>query len=205
MKRFYISVIALMLCVVLVGCGGALTLPEGFTLGTYDGQRYENTFLGLGCNLPEEFTYTPPEELGDMMDIGEDLSEQERNAAYASASTLYLIQANNVEGGGMGVSLENTKADGAEVTSAKEYLSTAKAELPSAMTSMGFSDVTVNEISLSIAGKEYNGLQAKGNMYEETFTQNYICFDKDPYLVIISYGAYDEAAVDTLTNSFYAL
>ena len=140
-----------------------------------------------------------------MNDIAEDADEAARNTAYSEANTIYLMQANNLEGGGIGINLENTKAEGATVTSAKGYLTTAKTELPTAMTQMGFTDVTVSEKTFAFAGGEYNGLQVSGNIYEEKFFQNYICYEVDHYLVIISFGAYGEGVVDSLAEAFYAV
>lgn len=204
MKRFLISLCAVVLCLTLVGCSSS-SLPAHFSMGTTEGLVYENSFIGLGCQLPEGFAFTSAEELEDLNEVTPDMSEDERNTLYSQADTLYLMQANNEEGGGVGINLENTEAKGATVTSAKGYMATAKNELPSAMQSMGFTDVTITENPLTFAGKEYNALQVSGSIYEEKFFQNYICYEVDKYLVIVSYGAYGEDVVKALTEAFYAI
>lgn len=204
MKRFLISFCAAILCVSLVGCGDT-SLPADFSIGTTEGQVYENPFIGLGFTLPDGFTFTSAEELGDLNEVTPEMNEKKRNAAYGNANTLYLMQANNEEGGGVGINLENTKSEGATVTSAKSYMATAKNELPSAMESMGFTDVTVSEAPLTFAGKEYSALQVSGHIYEEAFYQNYICYEADKFLVVVSYGAYGKDVLDTLTEAFYAV
>ena len=55
------------------------TQPEednDFALGTMQGGTYENTYVGYGCTLDENWTYKTAEELQDLSDLTKDLFEQ---------------------------------------------------------------------------------------------------------------------------------
>lgn len=44
-------------------------VPKGFSLGEINGQTYENTFVKIGCRLPEGWEYRPLKELGEEVGI----------------------------------------------------------------------------------------------------------------------------------------
>jgi hypothetical protein len=66
--------------------------PE-FTLGTVEGNVYENTFIGIGCTLGSDWTYYSDEKIREINNAAASLAGEEFRQMMANATVVYDMYA----------------------------------------------------------------------------------------------------------------
>lgn len=68
-------------------------VPKGFSLGEINGQTYENTFVKIGCRLPEDWEYRPLKELAEQIEMDGELQGDALLKAYLEKDVFLVMKA----------------------------------------------------------------------------------------------------------------
>ena len=121
------------------------TVPEttepAFSVGTSSGNRYENTFLGIGCTLDENWTFLTDEQIRENNSAAADMMAEEYQELVSEASVVYDMMANHSNEVDT-VSLNMEKLTGAALLIGEEQYAQLSLEgLEGSLTSMGVENI----------------------------------------------------------------
>lgn len=176
-------------------------------LGVQSGGRYENAFLGIGCELDENWTFGSREELaelaGQTMDMfeDEDLSEQ-----LKSLNLFYDMYAYADEGlVTMNIIIQNLGVLYGTVITEEQLLELSSKDLESQMASAGFSNVQWERRDVEFAGAERVGLYMISEVQGMTYYCQQIYMKQGSYMACVTLASFQEDITPNLTEYFFAL
>lgn len=177
---------------------------DEFSLGTTDGLVYENSFIGLGCTLPGDWTFYSDEEIKQLNNLTADVMGEEYEALMESAQVVYDMYATDATGSSnINVSLEkidNRMLAGVEVGDIYAQNAPLFEEM---YTSMGCSNVKAELITFDIDGEEFAGIYISAEMGGMNLYQKCFGVKCNGYLASIAITAYGEDITDTVLANFY--
>ena len=149
MKRAAGLLLALVLVLSMAACGkkdgDGGDSQSGFQRGTIENGIYTNTFVGIGCQLSDDWTYYTDEQLAELSGVVAESSEEMQKAMEDGKST-YDMFASAMEGlVTINVVYEDLGALYGKLLDEAGYLEIAVPKLEDALTSMGLSNVKVEQ------------------------------------------------------------
>ena len=200
MKKSLAILLAVVMLMGFTACGN----DTAVTRGTINGNVYESTYLGIGCELPEGFTFFSDEEIAQnnsatydkIGDLGEDL---------AAADVIYDMSAGDASGSSVNINIENLGLLGITVKSADEYVDIAVAQAAAPLEELGFTDVDAFKSTITFAGAKHPAVQIVASQSGFTCYQTCVCILVDNHMASVAVGSLDKATHDALLASFYAL
>lgn len=165
------------------------TRVDTFTVGTVNGTSYENAFFGIGCNLGSDWVVSDASAYNPFLDTQGDV-----NTAAANAQQFYDMYAVNGNGDSVEVYAENLTLLMDSVPSLEEYLNLQR------LMYEGNPDLSVADISATISGTTYNGLQVTVN---ETLTDVSYYIPCGNYMLTVRFLGADASLAQQLLPSFY--
>ena len=176
------------------------------SLNNAKGSTYESNFIGIGWNLPEGWTFFDEEQLKQVNNITADLIDDEQiQAALESASLICDMYAMNSSTGDT-INIQLEKLSGlATLYDASSYVDASISSLPSAMQSAGYTNVTIDKITITAAGKELPGLAISASYAGITIYEKLACIKVDNYMVCITTASATESTLDAIFANFYSL
>ena len=126
------------------------TVPEttepAFAVGSSSGNRYENTFLGIGCALDENWTFLSDEQIRENNAAAADMMAEEYQEMVEAADVVYDMMANHQNEVDT-LSLNMEKLSGAaKLVTEEQYAQLSLEGLESSLSSMGIENIQTNVV-----------------------------------------------------------
>lgn len=180
---------------------------EEFQIGTTSGGRYENAFLGIGCQLDENWTFASKEELAQLIGIVADGFDNEEYAEQLkNADMFYDMYALADEGlVTINVIFENMGVLYGTVIDEERYVQIAMENLEEQLTSAGFADIQTETGSVVFAGQERYGLRISGTYQGAPYYCQQVYIKEGSYMAAVSLVSLTQDITATMLEYFYAV
>lgn len=178
---------------------------ENTMLGAVDGAVYENSYLGIGCDLGANWYIYNETELAAVAGITEDmLSDEGILNSLETSGVAFLFYAMQNDGmATVNINMEKTVLAG--LLTADTYIDASLETVETALTSAGMENLVVEKGSISFAGEErpcivIEGVASGIGIYEIVVPIVY-----DSYVACITAATYNSNSCADVLAGFYAL
>lgn len=207
MKRAAGLLLALVLVLSMAACGkkdgDGGDSQSGFQRGTIENGIYTNTFVGIGCQLSDDWTYYTDEQLAELSGVVAESSEEMQKAMEDGKST-YDMFASAMEGlVTINVVYEDLGALYGKLLDEAGYLEIAVPKLEDALTSMGLSNVKVEQTPVQFAGLVREGAVISGEMDGVPMYETLVCIKQEGYMCCVTMCSWTEDITADLVELFY--
>ena len=220
MKRILSVCLLVLLLLSLCACGGngeeqirgeqitnntqpATEGPE-FSLGSTTGVTYESTFIGIGCNLPEGWTFYTDEQIRQLNNTTADVAGEEYQELMEQATVVYDMYAVAADGlSNMSVNLEKISQIQLLVLDLEENLKKIGPTLQETMETMGITDYTYEVGTKTIEGETFTCLNCHGTISDIDMYQTILNIKCNGYLASVTLTTFGENTIDQLLENFY--
>ena len=182
MKKLFAMLMALTILMTMAACGQQTTDEAGGTvdpgavadrdtsgqvdmpaddagtpeLGSVNGGTYTNEFAGIGCTLDETWTFYTEAQIAEINGfLTEGTSDEDMRQLMEENQSVYDMYASSTDGlMTMNVVFQNMGLLFGTTMSAQDYVELSAEQLPDAMGTYGFEDVTASVTTAEFAGAE---------------------------------------------------
>lgn len=174
-----------------------------FQMGEMNGGTYTNTFLGISCQLSEDWTYYSEEQIAEINNlVSESITDEELSEMMENAQTFQDMYAASNDGlATINVVFENMGVLYGTTMDEEEYIQTAAPQLETALTNMGMTDIQSEASTRDFAGQTRQSLRVTGMMGEYPVYEELICIKEGNYMGVITLASY----VEDITGDMAAL
>ena len=225
MKRFGAVLLAAALLVTMSACSGGksirgnvtpvetavpeTTVPEttepAFAVGSSSGNRYENTFLGIGCKLDENWTFLSDEQIRENNAAAADMMADEYQEQVQDADVVYDMMANHQNEVDT-LSLNMEKLSGAaKLVTEEQYAQLSLEGLEGSLSSMGIENIQTSVEQISFAGGTHACIRLEGEYSGVKVYESLVCFKRGGYMALACACTWMEDGTQAILDSFYAL
>lgn len=172
---------------------------EEFQAGSVTGKTYENKSLGLGINLPGDWTFLSAKELAEQNGI-----TYSGSGPVESGNVLY--EAMGISGdktSNIIVNFEDLGAVNGLTMTAESYIDIVLPQLEKSYTDVGMTLVNSGKIDVTIGGKTFKAIKVECDYNGVKVYQNMICVKTGKYMGVIGISGTGANQMDTLLSSFY--
>lgn len=201
-----VTAMLLVLCMVLCLCAcGSKDEEAVVQTGTLEGYKYENKFLGIGCELDESWTYASAEELAQMIGQTAEMFDDDYADKLKDQDMFYDMMAVTEEGlVSINVVIQNVGILYGTALSEEKYLELAEDELEEQLGSAGMENVETARITANFAGAERNGIHISSTIQGVPYYCTQMCIKQGQYIASISLCSFSEDIGAELMAYFYA-
>ena len=176
-----------------------------FAPGAAADGRYTSEFLGIGCDLGEDWTFYTDEQIREANQIsqelvGEELADTLKNASYVTDMIAYGAMSSTVN-----VCVENLGMIYGSVLSEEQYVKIALPTLEEAMNNMGGSDLKIRSGDMAFAGKTHQAIFISLDLNGTTIYETLVCVKKGRHMGVITATGLSEETVNGILETFYPL
>lgn len=164
------------------------TVPEEeaeFELGVTSGGTYENAFIGIGCSLDESWTFFNEEQIqelnGVMLESTDDEAIREQLEQMGNIYDMYALSADGMAT--LVVAMENLGVLYGAVMDEEAYIDATMVNLEDGLASYGYTDITLEKVTVDFAGQERLGIQI------HSYLSGCEIFQKQVYIKVGNYMA----------------
>ena len=180
-----------------------------FGIGTQTGGVYENSFLGIGCALDDNWSIASEEELLELAGIVADgVSDEELADTLRNSNLVYDLYAMADDGlVSINVVMEKLSVLNGAILDEDSYAELSMDGLSDAMVSMGVYDAKITKEVISFAGKDRTAVRVSGNIEdtEASIYETIVCIKQGSYMACVTLCSVLEDITDTLASYFYAV
>ena len=185
------------------------TVPEttepAFAVGSSSGNRYENTFLGIGCALDENWTFLTDEQIRENNAASADMMAEEYQELVADASVVYDMMANHQNEFDT-LSLNMEKLSGAALLiSEEQYAQLSLEGLEGSLSSMGIENIQTKVEEIPFAGGTHTCIRLEGEFSGVKVYESLVCYKRGGYMALACACTWLEDGTQTILDCFYAL
>ena len=175
------------------------------SLGTSSNNVYENSFLGIGCTLDDQWTFASDEEILANNQMTKDMIGEEYKEVLESAAVINDMLATHSNGmNTVNINLEKLPLTGLAITE-EQYCQASSANLESALANMGLEISSVQVSSLEFAGKEHACIKVEGSYSGVKVYETLVAFKQGSYISCITACSWYEDTTLEILSAFYAL
>lgn len=216
MKRLFAFALAILMVVSLAACGkdNNSTVPStdpssdpsatesNVSLGTTTGQTYYNEFLGLGCTIPDDWTFYTEEQILEMNNLALGLIDSEIAQQIKNATIIYDMTAVNSD------SLQNININMEKLNSialaygVENLLSRQIDSVKTVYQNAGYTNINITTTKVTVDGQEFHALKTTAKLQGYSTNAVVFSFIKDNYMANIAITCVKENAVDEILSWF---
>ena len=183
--------------------------PE-FSIGVNTGNKWENSYIGLGCKLSDEFTFYNDEQIEElnrntMANLGESLGEDYLESIKDLDFFYDMYVTTEDASSTINVMIENHTALELVGFDAKKTLEQNLPSLKTSYEGMGYENVQVSLTSVTLAGKAFPAAKLTAEFNGLTATAYSAMGRVGNHLYSIAIFSFDPIKLEELVNSFYAV
>lgn len=177
---------------------------KAFSMGKIDGCVYESEFIGIGCELEDEWAFMSDEEIKELNNITADVAGEEYEELMEDAELIYdmyAIGGNQLDS--INVNLE--KYDKATLDSLviEDALENTIPILEESFGNIGYTDIETYLDKINIEEEEFTCLYLTGEIEGVRIYQKVFPIKCNGYLANVTITTYGEDNVDSLAERFY--
>lgn len=174
--------------------------------GNLVGGRYENEFLGIGCELDDNWVYATQEELAEMIGQTAEMFDEESAEQLKKADMFYDMLAASEDGlVSINVVIQNLGVLYGAVLSEEEYVELSTENLEAQLGSAGFTDISWEQITPDFAGQQRTGLHISSKIQGNDYYTTQVYIKAGSYMAVISFSSFAEDIGEELMANFFAL
>ncbi len=178
---------------------------EQVAMGSSQGGKYENKFLGIGCQLDENWTFMTDEEIREQNQLTSDVLGEEYQQQLENATVIYDMMATHSNGTST-VNVNMEKLSGAaNLLSEKAYVEGSTDALKKALEDAGMENVQLKGVELTFAGEKHYGVQIEGEFSGIKCYEALACVKRGGYMACITACTWQEDGTQAILDSFYAV
>lgn len=213
MKRVLSVILIMLLCLTFAGCGddvkGTVKNKKQnavFKSGKTDGMVYENTFLGVGCELPSGWTFYTDKQIEELNKAVAENADQQFADDLEKVDIIYDMSAYSGDGSAViGVTLEKYTEKKIKELDMDTYCNNTIRAFRDSYDKNGFTNHEGTVITANIGDKEYKGINVwVSNGVSKVYTKS-VFIKKGKYVACIFANAKSQDTVDNLIKEFYLL
>lgn len=219
MKRLSAILLSLIFLFSLTGAGSPIlggdpepTSAPGFvtdalfSLGTINGDVYENPYIGYGCKL-EGWTYADAEYIATINNISGTIISSDALEALRNSGTFTDMMANSPDGNlSVNVQYQNIEKTYGPALAAyplDKFLELVAPNMAPVLEQSGFQDVQVEAGTVLLGGVEHPGLILTSKFTGIPCYQKEACIRTEEYLIFVTVSSFYEDKTDELLTYFY--
>ena len=175
-----------------------------FSMGEIDGLVYENEFIGIGCELEDEWSFMSDEEIKELNNITADVAGEEYEELLEDAELIYdmyAIGGNQLDS--INVNLEKYDKVTLDSLVVEDALENTIPILEKSFGNMGYTDIETYLDKINIAEEEFTCLYLTGEIEGVRIYQKVFPIKCNGYLANVTITTYEEDRVDSLAERFY--
>ena len=177
---------------------------QEFSLGSNDGAKYESKFLGLGCTLPEGWTFYDDAKIRELNKSTMDLAGDEYAELMKDAQVVYDMFASDAQGvNNVNVALEKVDRLQLAALDIKKNYDNLVPTLKQSFENMGYTDIQYEIAEVTVDGKKYPALNFTAKIGDAVMYQTSISKKCNGYLASIAITTYNENTVSDILGKFY--
>lgn len=177
------------------------------TLGSVEGDVYENESLGYGCKLTG-WEYASSEDLAAENEWATDNVDEELQELIANSDTfmdMFAEYSDDESYMNVNVNVENMNLVSQALLDEQDYVDAAYPQMEEALVQAGFSNIQVEKITVNIGGDEHPGMMITSEYQGIPVFQKQACVKCGEYMASITASAYNEDVTDNIFALFYKL
>lgn len=175
-----------------------------FSQGSLKGTKYENEFIGIGVEIPNDWSFYSDEQMKELNKLTEDYYSEEAKEAIKNADVIYDMFAANADGSNnINIVLEkHTVLKIAAMDLEKEVPKTFDA-MKQTYENMGADSFEAEMDDIEIENEEFTSAKYATVISGVTLYQRQIFIKCGKYLATVTVTATSEAELENLSESFY--
>ena len=204
MKRCLIIILSAIMLISLPACSSAPE-PE-FTLGAVNGSVYENPFIGIGCDLGEEWTYYSDEQIREQNNAAANLAGDEYKQMMLNATIVYdmfAVHTNQINT--IVVNLERLSSIQLAALDYESYFEDAVPAIKGSLGNMGFVNITHSIGSVRIGSTDLPCLDVVSEIGEFKMYQTIVAIKCNGYLACVTFSGDSSDAIASALECFYLI
>ena len=174
-------------------------------MGSSSGNRYENTFLGIGCKLDENWTFLSDEQIRENNTAAAGMMADEYQKQVQDADVVYDMMANHQNEVDT-LSLNMEKLSGAaKLVTEEQYAQLSLEGLEGSLSSMGIENIQTSVEQISFAGGTHACIRVEGEYSGVKVYESLVCYKRGGYMALACACTWLEDGTQTILDCFYAL
>lgn len=179
---------------------------EKFAFGVQENNVYENEFLGIGCELDDEWTFYTEEEIQELNNLTMDLYDSDAIDYVLENNMTVIDMMAMTDLGTKNINITLTDLEKVGFSDNKEaYLSMGISSMASLLEDAGAEDVEVIESEMEFIGETCTCVEVKQTMYGVEMHQLSVYFFRGNYAVNVVVTSTVEGEAKELLEAFYEL
>ncbi len=182
----------------------AETEEAEFSFGEVNASKYENKFIGIGCNLDSEWSFYDDDQIKEMNNIALDAVDEDVADLIDNADLIYDMYAVHSDGmSNINVNLENVGTATLAALDLAENLDKTKSIIQDSFENMGYEDVSIESTTVEIDGQEFDGLVNHASISGMDMYQVLFCNKCGKYISTVTVTTFGEDTTQQVLDSFY--
>lgn len=173
-------------------------------LGTQDGYRYENSSLGISCDLDENWYIFSEAELAALVGLTADaINDEAISNLLENSGAAYLFYAQQLDPSStksINIVLENTGLMGMLLTE-DSYIDLSMTNLKAALEASGITELVIEKAKVQFAGEEHSSISITGKIGDQAIYEQVIPLvfkDRVACITIATFGT--DARADVIAT-----
>lgn len=195
-----LTLFAIILC--LAGCGGTPT--KTFSRGVITNGVYENSFVGIGISLSDQWKFLSEEEINLLNGISEEFLDFD----LENLTIFYDMQATNLlTSETVSINIEKLQPLAVATTENMEtFLGSQMPTVQHSLENMGCTNVSYELVKVKIGEKEHQGATIVGDILETKLYETVVCIKCDGgYVATVAIASFGTDTTMDVLNKFYTV
>ena len=211
MKKLLSLLVVLCLLVALSGCqkvqqaADAVTAKE-FSLGTVNGNHYQNDFVGIQCELSNDWTIYNEAQIAEMFGLYADSFTEEdfKEMIEESGSSIIFYAEDSVTLSSVNISVTDTKSYSTAMGDHKELVDSIIEQMPEMMEQSVMTNVKVEADTFPFCGEDTYGTYITASVYDIPAFERQVISIEGTYSITLTVCSYYEDSTMELLELFTA-
>ena len=172
--------------------------------GTVQGNVYENSFIGIGCKLDENWVFADREEIKGVASFADEYISDEYKEATGDANIWYdMVASNALTAGNVNVNIEKVNINSMDNINCIDIIEEAALVIEKSYKDMGASDFAYEIDKITVDGREVDALIVAVDFSGIIIGQVAFPIKCNGYIANISFSSMSAEELEYLINSFY--